>query len=253
MNIALYFSGRVNTYEEQIDYFKNLKDLYNIDYFCSINGIQDEYHDTFIKELDIKSYFFEQHESIFDDSWISFPTHLSYADRDYTLRMSSHFYNNKKAFELIEKYQEEHDIKYDIIIKFRADIISDEIFPIIQDIKPDYIYIPKEWDWDWRGMHGINDHIAYGSSEVMKIYSNLFPYIKEYCSEHSRGYHPESLLLYHLQRNEMKIERFNYTYTHNKNRYVFKSHSPTSLNQNTPQETGVAKRQWFNGRFSRKG
>ena len=222
--IALYFSGRIKTYEEQLPLLMEMQQTYNIDYFCSINGICDDYHQKFIQDLNIKHSFFEDHEKIFDPSWRDrFHRLPTQNDRD-AYKISSSFYNNMKAFDIIKEYEQLHNIQYDIIIKFRADIISNHILPIVNNIETNTIYIPEGYKWDFYHLEGINDHIAYGNSDVMKVYSNVFPNIEKYCIEEHRGYHPESLVLYNLQRHGIKIQRFAYDYGHNNMRHEYKEY-----------------------------
>ena len=57
--IALYFSGRIHSYENSLSYLQWL--CQDIDVFMSINGHHDDYHEKFIQELNVKSYFFEDH------------------------------------------------------------------------------------------------------------------------------------------------------------------------------------------------
>lgn len=220
--LALYFSGRIKTYEDQLTSLKSFQEYYDIDFFCSINGVKDEQHDRFLDDMSIIDSFFEEHSHIYDKTWAQrfwrLPTQN---DRD-AYKLSSSLYNNKKAIELVEKHQEEYQFKYDIVIKYRSDIISSTILPIIavNFIESNSIYIPNGYDWDFYDQQGINDHIAYGSFESMKIYSNVFDNVELYCGDiHKHGYHPESLLLYHLQQYKLSIHRFQYEYGHNTNRH----------------------------------
>lgn len=218
--IALYFAGRVKTYEDQLDELRRLQDEYDIDCFCSINGERDEFHEQFIHDMHIVRTFFENHETKYDRSWErTFHRLPTQNDRD-AYKLSSSLYNNKKCIELIEEYQKQHNFVYDIVIKYRADIISQEMLPIPEWIVQDRMYIPEGHDWHFYNQLGINDHIAFASFDLMKIYSDVFSSVATYCGqEHRHGYHPESLLWYHLQQNNVKVIRFPFTYGHNTNRH----------------------------------
>ena len=217
--IALYFSGRIKTYEEQLSYLKQLKDTYNIDMFCSINGEKDEQHVQFMSDLQITDAFFEDHSTKYNENWAqTFRRLPTQSDRD-AYKLSSSLYNNLKAMELIEKYQEAHSFVYDIVIKFRADIVTKDMLLIPETIHAGTVYIPSNYGWDFFDQPGINDHIAYGSFDVMKAYSSVFARVETYCTDHGRGYHPESLLLYHLQQERLIITRFPFEYTPNTNRH----------------------------------
>lgn len=106
---------------------------------------------------------------------------------------------------------------YDIVIKLRADIVFFEELLLPEVIEKNTIYIPEGNDYPYHSydpfyhVEGINDHLAYGTFETMKVYSNVYKNIDNYCSN-GRPYHPESLLLHHLQSNGLKIKRFRISY-----------------------------------------
>ena len=136
--------------------------------------------------------------------------------------MPSAFYNNMKAFEMIEDHQNEHGFVYDIVIKYRADILPDDVMDIL-DVEAGYLYIPEGRDWVMDSRYGaLNDLIAYGDTEVMKVYSSLYRYLEEYLVNEHVIFHPESLLYYHLQKNNMldRIKRFPFHFCLNENRLV---------------------------------
>ena len=120
----------------------------------------------------------------------------------------SHFFNNMIAFEMLEKYIENTNIKYDNIILFRTDIVSDKI-PFIENIEESTIYYPRDhiFNPSW-----INMAILIGDFEVMKIYCNLYKYIDEYINIHQVVLHSETLATYHLKKNDIIFEKINYQY-----------------------------------------
>ena len=175
-----------------------------------------------MKDMSIVSSFFEDHTMVYKIQWARCFRRLpTQNDRD-AYKLSSSLYNNMKAMELIRAYQDKYQFMYDIVIKFRADIISDYVVPILplSNITTNTIYIPEGHDWHFYDQLGINDHIAYGSFTTMQIYSNVFANIELYCGHpHNHGYHPESLLLYHLLMSKVNIIRFPFQYGHNTNRH----------------------------------
>lgn len=109
MKYAVYFSGRIQTYECLLPYLKKVKDKYNVDYFCSLNiDEMDEYHLNFIQELGIQHYFFQEHNEVYQKDWFERFRRLSCDNEHVWYKISSSFYNNKKAFELIDKCQEQN-------------------------------------------------------------------------------------------------------------------------------------------------
>lgn len=221
----MYFSGRIKTYEDQLVYLKHLQEHFEMDCFCSINGELDEQHEQFLRDMNIKAHFFQNHDEMYDNSWQEkFKRLPGQSDRD-AWKLSSSLFNNMKCIELIEQYQEKHGFQYDIVVKFRADILSSNMLPIVESVRPNTIYIPEGHDWHFLDLfQGINDHIAYGDVNSMRVYSSVFAHVEQYCLEEGRGYHPESLLLHHLMTNSVDIVRFPFEYGHNTNRHEYKEY-----------------------------
>lgn len=216
--IAIYFAGRIKTYEDQLKQLQSMISHYRMDVFCSINGECDDYHRNFMNDLHVKGSFFEDHVTVYRSEWKDIFHRLpTQSDRD-AYKLSSSLYHNKKAMELIENHQVKNNFVYDIVLKYRADIISQDIIRLLGEISIGTVYIPDCYGWDFYDQPGINDHIAYGSFDVMKVYSDVFSNVEDYC-RNGRGYHPESLLLHHLRTKNIKIERFPFEYTHNTNRH----------------------------------
>ena len=125
-----------------------------------------------------------------------------------------------EGFEQIKEFVKNHFI-YDVIIYFRIDILSEDIFSIPTIIENNTIYIPIGYDFEG----GLNDQLAYGDYNSMKIYCNLYNFVESY-NTHGIPYHPEILLKYHLNCHVVRIERFNYNYTLNKKRQDYDYYSP---------------------------
>lgn len=100
-----------------------------------------------------------------------------------------------------------------------------EEFPFPQKVEPNTIYIPHgndypyHWDNPYYHVAGVNDRIAYGDVDSMRIYSNVYEKIDEYCSN-GRPYHPESLVLHHLESNGLKIQRFPFQFCLHSDRHA---------------------------------
>lgn len=103
MKVAIYFSGRVNKYEYSLDYLKFLGNRYNVDFFCSLNIKEiDDYHNTFLTQLKMKNYFYQEHNDVFKKDWYVRFNRLQSDHPHVWYKISSSFFNNQKAFELIE-------------------------------------------------------------------------------------------------------------------------------------------------------
>lgn len=120
--------------------------------------------------------------------------------------VSMHF-TNMKAFESLENYD-----KYDLVIKYRPDIIA-KTFPDIErflDHKQNgsVIFVPYKHTYC-----GANDQIAIGSVAAIKEYCNVYPDIDHHL-QHNNDYilHPESMLKFHLDKKQIRLQGFDYDY-----------------------------------------
>lgn len=127
----------------------------------------------------------------------------------------SMFYNNRTAFQQLKSYH-----NYDVIMKYRPDIVCETLPPIsqaIEQIKTNKkcICMPRLYHY------GVtNDQVGIGSPEMMEIYCNTYDDIDYHLvNTHSYRLHPESMLKFHLDKNEIAIEVFDYAYHLDLNRY----------------------------------
>lgn len=205
--VAIFFGGRVTTrqYDSVIKNLRKFEELYDTTFFCSLN---DSVHDIFsterlckdlnitseclnievTKEPDVIHTFYKSPESSFQRTW-------------------SMYYHNKRCFELIKSYQQKYKITFDAVVKYRADLSSNDALIIMDNMAQSTVYIPKDSDWG-----GINDQVAYGNPESMEEYCKCSDFIIEYCEKDKIKFHPETLLKHHLSKSGLKVERFNYHY-----------------------------------------
>lgn len=102
-------------------------------------------------------------------------------------------YSIRAANALKTHYEKENNIKFDTVIRMRYD--SDiKIMESLSHYALDKINIPIYRDW----MGGINDQFAFGPSELMDKYSNLFPTFG-YHTRMCGIYHPETIFRTYLQ------------------------------------------------------
>jgi hypothetical protein len=205
MNIAIYYSGRIDHqlyYKNKVN-LKTLSDKYNLTHFCSLNkdANSHEFIEEFSKDFNIKD---DQLNIEITDVPNDIKNTRLYVNGNL-YNMHSMFYHNYKCMELIKNYQQKHNIKFDIIIKYRADIYSDNILNLD---KPDKntIYIPDRYNYG-----GINDQIAYGDFTSMEIYSECYLNFLN-CAKSCNKFHPETILSHHLKTKNLNISPFKYEY-----------------------------------------
>ncbi len=204
MRIALFISGRI---ENNIEYFLEKIKKYElnnpniiIDIFLSINDTQNNEQ---IELLNPAAYNFEK---------INFPEYLNNSpieQRDGNIfNMYSMYYNNYKCFELIKKYMNNNNFVYDIIIKYRIDILCNN-FLDLSYFNENSLFIPENNDWN-----GLNDQVAYGSYNIMEKYCNLYLFYEKYINEKVL-IHPETFLKHHISVSNLNLnlKRFNWKYS----------------------------------------
>jgi hypothetical protein len=226
LEIAVYFSGRVFN----SDFFKTIEslkynDTYTIKFFASINENEEDIDpcsDLFLKEIDaIVNY--EKLDINITDPYLKFPKRPE-SNIYNTLSM---FYHNKKAFELIEKYQTDNKMYFNFIVKYRGDIITDNnIISVIDKnfIENNYIielnklYLPS---FSMAVDNNYNDQFCFGDYKSMKYYSECIDKIYEYLSKDKVIINPEIILTHHIKKNKyMSLCFFDFNYSLSPSRHT---------------------------------
>ena len=109
------------------------------------------------------------------------------------------YYKIMKCNELKTQYENEKKFKYDIVIRLRTDTHFQE--PVIFSEDRNKIFIPNNLDFG-----GVCDQFAYGSSQLMDKYCDIFHNIKPYFDEGCK-FHPETLLKYHCDKLGLNVIR----------------------------------------------
>ena len=130
----------------------------------------------------------------------------------------SSLYSIYKCNELKKEYENQHNFKYDLVIRTRLDFGLSE--PInIEKYNTKTIYVPSDFGTN---RYGFNDQFAIGSSYNMDIYSEAFnniEYILESGYTDPMGH--EQLIQKHLENNKIEfiLEDFkNFLWRHENNR-----------------------------------
>lgn len=214
MKIAVYFSGRITAYEHVIEHMLRMKEKNDITFFCSLNlESMTEYEQKFLDVLGIteQQYCIQPTPAL--PAWVK--ECLPYSDKVcIPENVYSHFFHNQQCWNFIQRFQEKEKIQFDLICKYRADIVCCDPFDFASP-KLQTVYIPEGNDHT-----GLNDQIAYGSLEVMKIYSTLFERLEEICSTRQSIFHPETLVEFNMKANNIYVQRFPFQYTLDNRRRV---------------------------------
>jgi len=117
------------------------------------------------------------------------------------ITLLSQYYNIFKSNELKSLREAEGGFTYDLTIRCRTEYyffrkINDEDF----SVEPGHVYIPPIWDFG-----GVTDGFAYGDSEAMDIYSNVFYRMSEYNLVDKVRLHPETIMGHHVNKHLTRV------------------------------------------------
>jgi hypothetical protein len=157
------------------------------------------------REISMAKYYYDK-----DGNEIDPEIYKDEYNRDYRLKTVksslSLFWGTKEVNRLKSEYEKENNFKYDIVFKTRFDEIyftelnPKEILNIIINNNR-YIYIPKGTYTDG----GVNDQIAFGNSENMDIYAQMYDMFNTYFELDKYISHTEYMLKFHLQKQNVQV------------------------------------------------
>lgn len=204
MKVALLLSGDMRDWIINYVYFKQyLLDHYDVDVFISTwRGYKmDDVMNTYgAVAVDVQDY-----EKGFDARWksITNPYEKNKESNVNLVNCMSMWYKTWRVNELKNEYQSTIGVKYDLVIKTRPDLRL-ESKVVLEKPKKDTLYIPKGWDWSG----GVNDLFAYGNSQVINVYSDLFRSFPRLIKECRSKLNPEILLRNYINNFEgIKLQR----------------------------------------------
>ena len=190
MKIAVCISGQTRSWNQVKDniiqnIFKDNTDVFFVcDEDLSISNIDNE----ITKEL----------QSFYDESILGYFNSNKSPETSVESCVNM-FYKIFRCNELKKQHENKHNFKYDIVVRLRPDTNFNK--PVIFSEDKDKIFIPNNCDWG-----GVCDQFAYGPSDLMDKFCDLFPNIKKYVEE-GRLFHPETLLQYHCDKLGLEIIR----------------------------------------------
>lgn len=205
LNIAVLIYGRLKKANDSFSHIKNsLKKYNNINFFLSTDNANSNEIEQFIKKYNPK---------VFDNTLknIDYESNklVRYQKRPETNinNMLKHFLNKLTVFNIFENYYLKNNIKYDVVLAIRCDIFDISEFNF-DNIIDNNIYVPIIHNY-----YNMNDQIAYGNITVMKQYMTIYNNLDNLVIHKKCIIHPETLTLYNLLLNSIKINKINLTYT----------------------------------------
>ena len=214
MKIAILLSGQPRFTEDFNLFLSNLKGYTEADWFVYIsNNFNSNNTKSVIEVADIwktfdPSWAYERIKSmlphnntirsfeISDADNQIFPPVVAIHETDIPANAFKMFYNMYMSDQARQQYEQDHNFKYDLVIRTRADLgLYNELNLDNLDFSNNVIIMPTN---DWHGNPRANDQFAIGKSDSMSIYGTVYTRLKEY---NNRGamFHPESMVGYNLR------------------------------------------------------
>lgn len=218
MKVAVLIPGMLRCFEQVNPEFKKyIMDVLEPDIFFSgyPNSKGLEYCESKIKELwNPKKYIIREYTEELRKK--IHPNDEKFEVRKvYDARVSSTLsgkYNIKLANDLRKQHEKENNIKYDLLIVWRPELVfyktleKDEI----EKASNGDVLIPDAWDFKEVNPICVSDIGVVTNGESMDIYASLIDCIDKYWEE---GYlfHPETLMGVHLEKTGLKRTGVHYT------------------------------------------
>jgi hypothetical protein len=121
----------------------------------------------------------------------------------------SMFYSLDQVNSIKKRYEEKNGFKYDCVIRLRTDEFFKTPIGKIADYDLNSVNVLNEWA---HIEYGINDHFAFGSSELMDKYLDVYTNFVEIC-EMGAAINPECIVGFNAQvRHELPIVKNNWHY-----------------------------------------
>lgn len=216
---ALCISGHLRTFEGNFkSVYDNIINRLDCDVFIhtwdkmglqwrftdsNLHMIETEYLESRIKQLyNPKKLVIEKYRQM-PTTPIMFKKQIDHRDVPGILSM---FYKIEACNELKKQYENENNFKYDCVIRFRGDLSMESPIPVDSNTNLNYLFLPV-----FGNFAGLCDQIAYGSSEIMDKYSNIYSQIPTHL-ESGCPMHPEKLVQYHVNVNKIPISKVNLQY-----------------------------------------
>ena len=222
LKVAVCISGFLRSFEQTFEsLFVNLTDQFNCDFFIhtwDMVGSFERHFDNKVSNISTRNIENRIRDIYNPKQLIIEPKkHFHITDmirykafgRDPNAVLSM-YYKIQECNKLKSSYEFQNNFKYDLVVRYRSDMLIQSKIIIDPTLDLTQMYIPSQGDFG-----GINDQFAFSNSANMDIYSSLFNKINQYLNE-NQILNPELLLKYHLEINQFSLKRFNCNYVLNR-------------------------------------
>ena len=195
MKIAILISGYLRTFQNNINHFKfNLLQNHDIDIY--IHKTTNEENDKYNNKSD-----WSKIKSLINPKIILETNDLHFNNNCKINNVINQFYKFYILNKVKNNIEKEENIVYDIVIKWRPDILLNNKIDF-KNIEKNTVYIPHDSKMDISKLKNKNDKylcdiIAYGDNNSMNYYFNFYKKINFLIKKY--GYCSETLLYHYLK------------------------------------------------------
>jgi len=217
MNIAILLTGNIRTLDLCKQNTLNAFKFLSPDYFVSTYNASHQYHylvknainfnnDSILTDIQIEEKFLDFYPKsiLIDDILYAknvYETESKKFNKNMIFDASSHFlqfWKIKRGLDLIQQYEIDNNISYDIIIKTRTDLIYKDLSCI------DFANI-NEKVVVCNGAVELNDQVIISTKQNMiNVINSMLNEFYNYTSEYSKINPPHGLLKYSIDKNNLK-------------------------------------------------
>ena len=205
MFIAIFISGRIKNYQNFFKLINRLTKQHTVKIFASVNSFS---LDNPGDEGNFKKLF----QNIIGDTYFDFfkiPKEIVQISSKYgkieklfpIYNQISCFWNDNNNFKMIEKYQKENNVKFDIICKMRTEMLFSVPPNFIKDnnelkiLRNKHLCEIRHWGHRYKNTPIlVSDAFCYGNFNSMKIYCDTINFFKQklefYKGEYSHTFEP---------------------------------------------------------------
>jgi hypothetical protein len=224
LKVAILFVGRIKAYEDVKENLQKIKDKYNPTVFCSLNKVnKTKYVQGFCDFMNISDDRLNIEKSPNPPEYVkkvNIPEEAKggWGDGIAINNIHSFFYHLQKAYKLLETYQEKNGMQFDVVLYYRADILTNDDLIFASPLDEMKLYLPQtDPSCNHRGLCII---CFYGSVNIMKIFCNMIDSIEDMCVNRAIFYNPEVILKQSVEDNNIRVERFPYNIELSPSRHI---------------------------------
>ena len=236
MKIAVLISGRAARYELCLLPLLQ-KNKYEFDLFISVNDTHSKYYENMERDLEpwLKGCYVKPYR-LPEGFKNTHPKSLRQSiDGEFVPHNTmSMFFNDMNAFQMATKYADENGFEYDAYLKYRSDLIADDMPDIQKTVERKVFSVVPSCDFTEPLVNRetktlgpevpiVSDAVAYGNRDTMADYCDTYNFVLEINSDWDGDFpiNFEQCVTEQVYDKGLPIERFNYPYKLDGNRRIF--------------------------------